>query len=233
MTVKDAPTRNGRAKGKRSVGLNSEKDAVSLRPALAELERAFDAFAPLFKRPMPRPVITIQHRGRRRAVGWYWHDRWEDPATEKRPPEINLCAEHMASPPEEVAEVLLHEMCHYANALEGIKDCSKNHYHNKHFRDRCHSVGLNSEKMESRGWADTSLSPELLEKVKAVAIDPAAFAIYRRQEQGKKPGSKMKKWQCSAGCTITRCATVLDATCNRCGKRFVREDKKADQAEKK
>jgi hypothetical protein len=49
---------------------------TSIRPAIAELERAFRDFAVLFKRKMPLPVITIQTRGRRKLVaGWYAHQR--------------------------------------------------------------------------------------------------------------------------------------------------------------
>src|SRR5262249_5394965 len=125
---------------------------ASIRPAIAELERAFLALAFLFKREMPLPVITIQTRGRRRNVlGWYAHRRWQNGEPEGVS-EINLCAEYLAREVPDVAEVLLHEMCHYANALDGIEDCSHNQYHRKSFKTRCDTIGLDCEKMGGYGW---------------------------------------------------------------------------------
>jgi hypothetical protein len=203
---------------KRSKGKGKTQPA-SLRPALAELERAFLAFAPLFGRELPLPVVTIQHRGRRAALGWFAGDRWQEAtAGDRRLPEINICAESLARDTDDIAHTLIHEMVHYVNALDGIRDCSKNQYHNKHFRDRCHSVGLNSEKMGGRGWAQTSLSPGLLALVREVALDAAAFAIFRPEEEQARPGSKMKKWTC--GCTIIRAAVEVQALCIKCEKMF-------------
>jgi hypothetical protein len=201
------------------VSPNGKTQPASLRPALAELERAFLALAPLFGRVLPLPVITIQHRGRRAAVGWFAGDRWREATDgDRRLPEINICAENLARGTDDIAETLIHEMVHYCNQLAGLKDCSKNQYHNKHFRDRCLSVGLNCEKMGGRGWSETSPSPALLARVREVALDAAAFAIFRPEEERAKPGSKLKKWVC--GCTIIRAAVEVRAVCLKCDKEF-------------
>ena len=104
----------------------------SIQPAVAELERAFVEFVPLFQREMPLPCITIQTKAkashrlvRRTQVG------------EQRPgpvPEINISAEHLARPPQDIAETLIHEMVHYANHLDGIRDCTVRQYHNLNFK---------------------------------------------------------------------------------------------------
>src|SRR4051812_26390390 len=113
----------------------------SLVPAIAELERAHLAFCELpFKRQMPLPVIAILPKGRRNALGWFWENRWQKEEG-KHFPEINVCAEHLARPVEDIAQVLLHEMCHYANWLDGIFDCTSSQYHNQKFKDRCDSIG--------------------------------------------------------------------------------------------
>src|ERR1041384_3014123 len=98
----------------------------TIRPAIEELERAFKELAPVFKRDMPLPVITIQSKGRKNALGWFVQEKWSN--TKGKLPEINICAEHLARSPEEIAEVLLHEMGHYANALDGIPDCTVRQY---------------------------------------------------------------------------------------------------------
>jgi len=195
---------------------------ASIRPAIAELERAFLALAFLFTREMPLPVITIQTRGRRRNVlGWYAHHRWQNGQPEGVS-EINVCAEYLAMSPEAIGELMLHEMCHYANALDGIEDCSRNQYHRKSFKDRCDSIGLRCEKMGSHGWAQTSLTPELAARVEAMGIDAQAFALFRKPRVEAKVGSRMKKWRCD--CTTIRAAVEVEATCLSCGQRFLRQE---------
>jgi SprT-like family protein len=188
-------------------------ETASIRPAIAELERAFTALTVLFKREIPLPIITIQTKGRRAASGWFWHQKWQNGKPEGLS-EINICAEHLSRPPLDIAEILLHEMCHYANALDGIDDCSANQYHRKSFRVRCDAVGLICQS-GPRGWASTSLTPELAERVRALGIDPEAFSLFRKGKQQAKVGSRMKKWRC--GCTTIRAAVEVDATCGKCG----------------
>ena len=55
--------------------------------------------------------------------------------------EINICAEHLARPFEQVAETLLHEMVHLYNLQIGVQDTSRNGtYHNKKSRKRLNST---------------------------------------------------------------------------------------------
>ncbi len=190
----------------------------SIRPAIEELERVFAAFTPLFSRPMPVPVITVQSKGRKKAVGWFARDRWQNQQPDQLP-EINICAEHLARPVEDIAEVMLHEMCHYANALDGIHDCNPNQYHNKTFKARCESIGLICERHRSRGWASTRLSDALKAKIAEVALDTEAFSLFRRSRPEKKVvGTRLKGWKCD--CTSIWSKTHVEAVCARCGRRF-------------
>jgi hypothetical protein len=113
-------------------------------------------------------------------------------------------------------------MCHYANALDGIEDCSRNQYHRKSFKERCESIGLHCEKYGSRGWARTNLTPELADRVAALSIDAEAFTLFRKSRQQEKVGSRMKKWRC--GCTTIRAAVEVNATCRKCGQQFLRQE---------
>jgi hypothetical protein len=122
--------------------------------------------------------------------------------------------------PEEIAQVLVHEMAHYANFLDGIGDCPPNQYHNRPFKSHAESVGLVVEKTSSRGWAHISLGPGLLARVQEVNLDADAFSLFRKGAGRKKQPTKMKKWRC--GCTNIRAATEVDACCNACGEAFVR-----------
>jgi hypothetical protein len=191
----------------------------SILPAVAELERCFLSFAPLFPdTTFPQPVIAIQSKGRRNMFGWFCAAKWSNGGGEAVH-EITLTAEHLKRPVEDIAEVLIHEMSHYANSLDGIHDCNVNQYHNKAFRERAEGVGLVVTKRGGRGWAETALGPELLEKVRKANIDPEAFSLFRLGREQKKQPTRMKKWGC--GCTIVRAAVELNAHCLKCGKPFV------------
>jgi hypothetical protein len=191
----------------------------SVRPAIEELERAFAVFAPLFQVAFPKPVIAIQTKGKKNALGWFVGDKWENGEADAIA-EITIAAEHLKGAPEDIAETLLHEMAHYANNVEGVRDCSSFQYHNRHFKERAESVGLVVEK-GPRGWAYTKLGPDLLEKVQKAHLDPEAFSLFRTAAQQKKQPGKMKKWSC--GCTNVRAATEVEAVCHRCGQPFLLE----------
>jgi hypothetical protein len=191
----------------------------SIELAVQELERGFKKLKPLFPGvKFPQPAIVIQTKGRRKALGWFWRDKWANEDDEGIA-EITIAAEHLKGSPEEIAETLVHEMVHYANHLDGIKDFTPNQYHNLHFKERAESVGLVVTK-GPRGWAYTTAGPDLLEKIKKLRLNPEAFSLFRKtQEQAKAP-TKMKKWSC--GCSIVRAAVEVEATCHKCGQDFRR-----------
>lgn len=204
------------------------EEQASLRPAIAELERAFRMFADLsFKRQMPLPVITIQTAGRKAAAAWFWQERWQN-GQPRRLPEINICAEYLNLGVEDIAEFLLHEMCHYANYLDGIRDCSSSQYHNRRFKRRCDQIGLTCERGR-RGWANTRLSPELREVVRQVNLDAAAFSMCRARAQyllvevEAQPERRLRRWTCeckkskkSKKSKVIYASRGLNVTCNAC-----------------
>src|SRR5690349_14755961 len=103
-----------------------EPSSPSLQPAISELERVFAAACSWFTpRILPKAVITIQSKGRRAALGWFSARRWEN-QDRQHLPEINISAESLQRHVLDIAEVLLHEMVHYANAVAGIRDVSSN-----------------------------------------------------------------------------------------------------------
>ena len=78
--------------------------------------------------------------------------------------EINIGAGTLARPIEDVAATLLHEMVHYYNYENGVKDCSRgNTYHNKRFKESAESHGLIVDYSQKYGWAHTSPSDKLLD----------------------------------------------------------------------
>ena len=64
----------------------------------------------------------------------------------------------------EIYRTLLHEMCHYYNDRNGVKDCSRgNTYHNKNFKAVAEACDLVVEHHSTYGWSITSPSDALLE----------------------------------------------------------------------
>jgi len=202
-------------------------DDLRTSTVIWELERIYSSLADEFGKRLQgsfsftRPLITIQSRGRQNALGWYSHNRWS--RTEEGVDglaEINICAENLHQNP---IETLVHEMVHYSNAFNGIRDCSSNQYHNKRFAETAVVFGLTVEKSDKHGYAHTEISPALQDILdNVVKPDYGVLDLYRKSPSkmaGKAP-TKMKKFSC--GCTNVRCAVALDAVCGVCGGTFER-----------
>ena len=185
-----------------------------------EIEKALEQFNTiLFDGKLENILITLQTKGRGNFAGWCWAEKWV--SKESSHTEINISAEYLTAGYETIMEVLIHEMAHAINSQNGIKDCSKTQYHNKHFKASAELAGLHVENGK-KGWAYTSIEKGgIAEKaLNEIDINRDVF-IYQRKEQGSKvkAPTKMKKWSC--GCTNVRCAVELNAYCQDCGIPFV------------
>ena len=189
----------------------------SIIPIIKELEKVYSHLAKEYKLKS-RPIITIQSKGRQKTtLGWFWNKKWQ--YGKKEVGEINICAENLNKNP---IETLVHEMVHYADSCDNIKDCNAQGYHNKNFRDRAEMYGLNVKKDGRRGWAYTSISPKLEKLLKKIKINYSVFKMYRKVNVTKVAPTKMKKYRCE--CTTVRCATDLQSKCLKCNKLFEEQD---------
>ena len=161
--------------------------------ALDELYRIFHILNhDKFDDNLPEPVITIQ-KTRGLVLGHFsackvWRNKQnvEEVNVEENNSDENSYYEINIDPrwfnvrsAEEVAETLLHEMCHYANKMAGIKDCNGN-VHNKKFKALAERVGLIVEKGKGIGFGYTSLSDELKEYImKEIKPNEEAFEYFR------------------------------------------------------
>ena len=139
------------------------KELTTYNRAAGYLNHIFDLLNHrFFENQLSKPIITIQSTPR--AYGHYTlYDAWSVDG-EKGFREINIGAGTLSRPIEEVVATLLHEMVHYYNDLQGIKDCSRgNTYHNKNFRKCAEERGLVIDHHPTYGWSVTSPSDELLE----------------------------------------------------------------------
>lgn len=179
--------------------------------ALEELYRIFDILnRDKFDGKLPEPVITIQ-KTKGSTLGHFtlnktWRDKNNEESDETSYYEINIDPRWFNSrTAAEIAETLLHEMCHYSNKLNDIKDCSGN-VHNKKFKSMAERVGLVVEKGKSVGYGYTSLSDELKGYVDGVVKpDEKAFEYFR---------AGVNKESGTGG---TRKKTMFKYTCPNCG----------------
>jgi hypothetical protein len=189
----------------------------SIIPVIKELERIYDALAIEFKLKHPRPIITIQSKGRQKVLGWHWEGKWE--RGKQIISEINICAEELNNNP---IGTLIHEMVHYSNTCDKIDDCNSQQYHNKAFKERAENYGLNVYKRGRFGWAQTDLSDNLKKIIEKIKPNEVTFKLYRKTHLTITAPTKMKKYSC--GCTTIRCATILEAKCLRCNNNFEKKE---------
>lgn len=117
-----------------------------------------------FNSELVTPVITVQQDVRGRAFGWFVPNKvWKaKDSGEEGSVEINMCSQWLDRSLEEIAETMLHEMCHHYAYEKGIKDTSRfGYYHNKEFKKIAVAHGLEVEyKGRYHGWCKTELTEE-------------------------------------------------------------------------
>lgn len=178
--------------------------------ALEELYRIFAILnKDKFDGKLPEPVITIQ-KTRMNAYGWFtpdrtWRDKNNEDSDETSYNEINIDPRWFnVRTPADIAETLLHEMCHYYNRVNGVKDCN-GQVHNKKFKRVAEDVGLVVEKGKSVGFGYTSMSDELKTYMdEVVKPNEKAFEYFRSAPIKTAAGGTKKK-------------TLFKYTCPECG----------------
>ena len=126
--------------------------------------------AEYFENELDVPTITIQS-----TVGAYGHITtskvWNngDVATY----ELNIGADYLSRPIENVVSTMIHEAVHLYCMLKGIKDTSnRGVYHNKRFKEIAESKGhLIIDKHDKYGWTITTPSDDTLEFCIAYGFD--------------------------------------------------------------
>ena len=179
--------------------------------ALEELYRIFDVLnRDKFDGSLAEPVITIQ-KTRGGTLGHFtlskvWKDKNDEESEENAYYEINIDPRWFNSRTSaEVVETLLHEMCHYHNKVNNIKDCSGN-VHNKKFKSSAERVGLIVEKGKGVGYGYTSMSDDLKAYMdEVVKPNEEAFEYFRSVPMKLSGGGGIRK------------KNVFKYTCPDCG----------------
>ena len=141
------------------------KELTSYNRVAGYLNKIFDLLnKEFFESSLSRPTITIQSTPKAYGHFSLRDDMWISKNGNSH--EINIGAGTLASPIETVVATMLHEMVHYYNFNNGIKDCSRgNTYHNSNFKKAAEQRGLIIEQSPKYGWSITEPGEELIDFV--------------------------------------------------------------------
>jgi predicted SprT family Zn-dependent metalloprotease len=197
--------------------------------ALDELYRIFGILnTKYYDAKLPEPVITIQRSNRGGALGWFTLNKvWasKDPEPEAFH-EINVSAEHLSGDVYDIVETLQHEMVHYANHINEIKDCT-NQVHNKKFKALAEKVGLICERSKKYGWGYTSVSDDFRGFIDSVVKpNAAAFSHFRKPvvTPPKETKKTIFKYTCPQCDLEVKAKADKDIVCGACQCELVMED---------
>jgi len=204
----------------------------SLGSAIAALEGLFQQFnTKFFAGELEAPVITVSPDNTSGAYGWCttWK-AWKSKDDESKDGgfyEINMCAEHLTRPFEELCGTLLHEMVHLDNIGKGIKDTSRGGtYHNKRFKETAEEHGLMIERDPKYGWTITHLNED--GKAFVSGLNGDAFSLFRKKlPRTAKAGSRSsssRKYVCPCCNLIIRATKEVRVICGDCGVELELED---------
>lgn len=220
---------------------------TSLKPVIEKLENLFSKFNEKFYNgELQTPVITVSPDTTRGAYGWC--TAWKAWSTQEQKKiidlasitkeqidslkkdegfyEINICAEYLSRPFEQIAETLLHEMVHLFNLQEGIQDTSRSGtYHNKKYKESAEQHGLNVDKDTKYGWTKTSLNDEA--KAFVDSLQDKKFQLFRKSIP-KLPGvaktkQRSRKYVCPVCGCIIRATKEVHVICGDCEVEFEEE----------
>lgn len=210
----------------------------------ATLERAYEVLNNVyFDSALPTIVITIMSSPRTNGhftLGKVWR------AEENHYNEINISAEHLKRPIEEICATLCHEMVHYYCYINGIADVSQNgRYHNKNFKREAEKRGLIISYQQYIGYSVTKPSKEFTEVLKANNIEkPIDINRDGEKRSGnngtgidgkagtdngielpKKPKCSTRKYQCPCCKNSFRATKDINVLCMDCNVQYEKIEK--------
>lgn len=149
---------------------------------VAYLGKLYDyANGKLFGGELVKPVITVQTDERNKTNGWWSVGKvWKENGEDEGEHELNMTAQQLNRPINEVAATLIHEMCHQYATIHEMKDTSRSgNYHNKLFKKIAETHGLNVECVPKIGWSHTTLTDETAAMIGEFTAENPPTVIYR------------------------------------------------------
>ena len=190
----------------------------------AMLEKAFEILNRVyFGSALPKVMITIQSRPK--VYGYITtQEVWKDEAASYY--EINISAEHLDRPIENVLATLQHEMVHLYCMVNGIADTSKSgRYHNKLFKAEAEKRGLLIEYAPYIGYSKTTPSTGFIAVLKENGLMELGIDHHRDDNLSPSPSaggqtgkrkSSTRKYICPSCGMSVRATREVNILCGDC-----------------
>lgn len=206
----------------------------SLSTIIQKLESLFSSFNDHFYNGgLQKPVIIVSPNNRRiNLLGWCtsWK-AWDKSGGQEKYAmddggngyyEINICAEYLDRPFEEICDTLLHEMAHLYNKQSGVQDtCRSGLYHNKQFKRVAEEHGLVVSKDITYGFNTTHLDDKAVRFI--ASMKHADFQLRRKKRRNTSMAGQKnstRKYICPRCHLIIRAAREVHVLCMACGVGF-------------
>ena len=212
---------------------NPMKELTTYNRTVQYLNKVFKLInAEYFENELEQPTITVQS-----TVRAYGHITVSKVWTNDRGQttyELNIGADYLDRPIEQIVATLIHECCHLYAMQNGIKDTSNNGvYHNRRFKALAEERGLAVSKHDKYGWTITKPTDETirfcldndLQEVRCTRNAGIAFIGINPGKTGNGSGIETKptakkpksiKWVCPCCGAIVRSTKVLNIVCGDC-----------------
>ena len=182
----------------------------------------------LFNGELKKPVITVQRDERNKTNGWWSVGKvWQENAEDEGEHELNMTAQQLNRPIEQIAATLIHEMCHQFASANNMQDCSRSGtYHNKLFKKIAETHGLKVECVPQIGWSHTELTEETAAMLNEFVAENPATVIYRLpvvKGQTVKTSST-RKYVCPICGQSVRATKQVNIICADCDAPMCEED---------
>jgi len=183
--------------------------------------------------PAPNPLRQSN------VLGYFAGLRWQQGSSVGRLSEVVVVAEHMNRGAEDVFSTLLHEAAHAQNFHAGIRDVSRNQYHNKEFRRAAQQLGLEVSRVAHYGFAETTVPDATALRYAAQIASLTEALMFRMSERNiasqgsapsaadpptsSKPSARSRKATCDCGFIIRVARKTMTETvirCDRCAQPF-------------
>jgi hypothetical protein len=184
-----------------------------LSKTISNLENLFKELNSLiFSDKLPKPVITVIPEKRKNVSTYGWlspEPIWFGKEDNVVAYELNICPENFYElNKNDLCGILIHEMCHLYNAINGIKDVS-GMKHNKKFKETAERFGLVCGDPDKKvGFGETEISTRLQELIdEYINFDIDSFLFwYRSLPEVEKTETEKK--------------ISYSYKCPKCGKKF-------------
>ena len=135
----------------------------------------------IFGGELTRPVITVQRDERNKSNGWWSVKKvWKENDKDEGEHELNMTAQQLNRPINEIAATMIHEMCHQYASVHNMQDTSRaGNYHNKLFKRTAENHGLTVQCVQTIGWSHTELTDETAARIAEFVKDNPDSLIYR------------------------------------------------------